>query len=158
VAESIAAVVHYVTTSASVLNNLRKGNFAAAAQNIKEFAATPIYTETIKQVGDVERSGWAPESTRGLEPSQRQTQALLDRAIKERDTAMQEFNKQKAEGQDTSSVEALLVQLNESIWEISKRPPPPMRVTMDAGQVNAVVRKEQERQVERELAFETEPF
>jgi TP901 family phage tail tape measure protein len=158
VAESIAAVVHYVTTSASVLNNLRKGNFAAAAQNIKEFAATPIYTETIKQVGDVERSGWAPESTRGLEPSQRQTQALLDRAIKGRDTAMQEFNKQKAEGQDTSSVEALLVQLNESIWEISKRPPPPMRVTMDAGQVNAVVRKEQERQVERELAFETEPF
>ena len=138
--------------------SILKGDFRGAGDAIAKWRATPVYEETRKQAGDTIRV-FDPESRIGLEAEDREKaeKSALQRAMAaRRETARTIVQRQKA-GEDTTQIVEKLEELNKSIWEISKRPPPDLNVIIEAEQVASKVREANKRNKGREVEPEPPP-
>lgn len=159
ISETVAAVIDIHGTAAKIGGKLFTGDFSGALDEAKKFAATETYTQTVKEAGDVVRI-FDPTSRIGLESDDRAKfeKQAIHRLLESRREASAVLQKQRASGEDTAEVVALLQQLNSSILEISKRPPPPMKVTLDSDQIAVATREANKRDQDRSVDDSTAPM
>ena len=165
IAETLGAFIKVHTTAFQTGKKILKGDFTGAVGEVKKFIDTPIYEETVAQSGDVVRV-FDPTSRIGLEKEERGRfegigsgkddrgkfeKNAVQQLMQQRREAAVILQQRRASGGDTEDVVNLLRELNSTILEISKRPPPPLKVTIDADQVASSTREANQRDRERSV-------
>jgi len=157
VAETLAFMVKSIMVGAKALSQMMSGNLVGAFTTIRqggrEMLMTNPYEESIQQFGDIVQV-FDPESKIGDPRAvERAKQQDLDQLLRVRQSAASVLVQQREAGEDTSTITAMLATLNSSIMDLSKRPPPPLNVTIDADQVASSTRAANKRDAERELGY-----
>lgn len=126
------------------------GDLQGASDVRKRASMAFTFDETKKQAGEFTRV-FDPDSTLGRESEIKAEgdKKALRGFLATRREATKVLNRAQGRGEDTSKVAALLETLNQSIWEISKRPPPPLKVSIDSTQIAHNVRQTNKTEDER---------
>jgi TP901 family phage tail tape measure protein len=149
-AEAAAGAVGYVSAGIRTVGEVAKGDFGGRA--MQEFAETPIFEETQKQVGDIVRV-FDPESRIGLGEEDRRAaeKEQLQRARERRQNLGSMLAERRREGGDTDRIVEALEKVSSQIFQLSGRPPPPLKVSIDADQVNSRTKEADERDQDRDI-------